>query len=113
MLPGATLTLSCMLLFILAWNFSWSGLMLTIASEVLPQPVRGLGTGLVYAIYWLLSFVVSQTLETTFEVVGESATFAFYGITTACALCFAWKCVPETNGTKLVDGESKRGLGDA
>ena len=95
------LALASLLLFIYAWNLSWAGLMLTVASEILPQPVRGLGLGLAYALYWLLSFAISQTLESTFETVGEGATFALYGVATAAALGFVYVAVPETASIAL------------
>ena len=98
---ASTLGLVSLLLFILAWNLSWAGVMLTLTSEVLPQRIRALGTGLVYAIYWLLSFAVSQTLEATFAAVGEASTFAVYGAVTAMAMAFVWARVPETNGIAL------------
>ena len=75
--------------------------MLTVASELLPQPVRGVGTGGVYALYWLLSFAISQTLESTFDALGHAATFGLYGGASALALGFAWACVPETKGVAL------------
>jgi len=37
----AVLALVCLLLFVLAWNFSWAGLMLTLAAEILPQVSDG------------------------------------------------------------------------
>ena len=95
------LALSSLLIFILAWNVSWAGLMLTVASELLPQEVRGLGCGVAYALYWLLSFIISSTLESTFENVGTGETFALYGGATSFALVFVWVCVPETKGVAL------------
>mgnify|MGYP002631747729 CR=1 FL=1 len=98
--PGV-LALGSLLLFIFAWNVSWAGLMLTVASELLPQQVRGIGVGLIYALYWLLSFCISQTLESTLQSLGEGVTFAAFGAMTAVAFCFVWKYVPETNGVGL------------
>ena len=92
---------SSMLVFIFAWNLSWGGLMMTVASEMLPQAIRGIGTGLVYAVYWTLSFAASMTLESTFEALGLSPTFAMYGCTTLLALGYAALCVPELKGAAL------------
>ena len=97
----ATLALGSLLVFIFAWNLSWAGLMLTVAAEVLPLPIRGVGVGIVYALYWLISFVISQTLESTLAALGEAPTFAIYGSLTAGALCFVCVAVPETNGVAL------------
>ena len=98
---GADLALACLLLFILAWDISWAGLMLTVAAELLPQPVRGLGIGIAYSLYWILSFAESQTLETLFDTLGHSATFSLYGAATTFSLYFSWRFVPETKGASL------------
>jgi hypothetical protein len=98
---NGSLALVSLLVYILAWNCSWAGLMLTLAAEVLPQRVRAAGTGLAYALYWLCSFAISQTLESTFEAVGVSTTFGLYGGATLLALVFAWVYVPETCGKGL------------
>lgn len=98
---AGVLALGSLLMFILAWNVSWAGLMLTVASELLPQEVRGLGCGVAYALYWMLSFFISSTLESTFEAVGTGETFALYGAVTSMALVFVWACVPETKGVAL------------
>ena len=98
---NGALALCSLLLYILAWNCSWAGLMLTLAAELLPQRVRAAGTGLAYAIYWLCSFAISQTLESTFELVGTATTFALYGGATTLSFVFAWAYVPETCGVML------------
>ena len=53
--------------------------------------------------FQLLSFGISQTLESTFATVGEGATFGLYGVATALSLWFAWARVPETSGVALED----------
>lgn len=95
------LALASLVIFILAWNLSWAGLMLTMASELLPQEIRGIGCGLAYSVFWLLSFLISSTLETTFELIGTGATFGLYTCATLLALVFVGICVPETNGVAL------------
>ena len=94
-----------LLLFIFAWNVSWAGLMLTVACELMPAHIRGRGSGAVYCLYWLLSFIITQTLETTFDLLGLALTFALYSVSTAGAFWFAWACVPETRAAPLPSGE--------
>lgn len=98
---SSSLALVCLLLFVLAWDMSWAGLMMTVAAELLPQPVRGVGLGLTYSLYWALSFTESQTLESAFDALGHTATFGLYAASTSLALVFSVCCVPETHGVSL------------
>jgi len=104
--PQPALALVSLLLFILGWDVSWAGLMLTVVAEVLPQPVRGAGTGLAYALYWLLSFVTAQFLESAMHAIGSAPTFGAIG--GLCALVLLWTrlCVPETANRTLEQMES-------
>jgi len=99
--PQSELALGGMLCFILFWNLSWSGLMMMVASEVLPQSVRSEGLGMVYFLYQLGAFVQEQTLETLFDGLGVAETFAIYGTLTAFGQLFVWRCIPETGGRSL------------
>eukprot|EP00928_Gymnodinium_smaydae_P044613 TRINITY_DN29756_c0_g1_i2.p1 TRINITY_DN29756_c0_g1~~TRINITY_DN29756_c0_g1_i2.p1 ORF type:complete len:506 (+),score=70.19 TRINITY_DN29756_c0_g1_i2:111-1520(+) len=101
--PLTAVATASLCLFIVAWNISWSGLMLVVASELLPQSLRGLGLGAVYATYWLISGVEEQTLPDLFEAFGESATFAFYGACSIGTLLFVLFLLPETSGSSLED----------
>lgn len=98
---NAALALGSLLLFILSWNLSWAGLMLTVTSELMPQDIRGFGCGMAYCVYWLLSFLIASTFESSFESFGVRATFCAYGTFTGLALLFVLACVPETNGIVL------------
>merc|ERR1712087_300082 len=99
--PAPRLALSSLLAFILFWDMSWAGLMMTVVTEMLPQEVRGIGVGASYSLYWLLSFVQSQTLETCFRLLGVAQTFGAYALTSAFALVFTWLFVTETRGRSL------------
>jgi len=106
--PDPVLAFRMFLLCIFAWTVSWAGLMLTIVSEVLPQSIRGFGVGLAYSVYWLLSFVQEQTLESAFASLTVVGTFTMYGCLSIGALVFAVFCVPETMGVPLHDASDKR-----
>ena len=86
---------------IFAWAATWAGLQWTVVAELLPQQARGLGIGIATAEYWLGSFLLSQTLESVFDAVGEQAAFVAFGTVTAGAACFVWCAVPETKGMQL------------
>ena len=98
---SAALALGALLLFILGWDLSWAGLMLTLIAEVLPHEVRGVGTGLAYALYWVLSFVTAQFLESAFDAFGTAHTFGAIAVLCTCVLLWTWWCVPETANRSL------------
>lgn len=108
--PADKLALGSMLLFILGWDISWAGLMLVVASELLPQDVRAHGLGIVYSTYHLVSFLQEQTLQTLFETFTVAGTFAFYGILSYVGEFFIWRCVPETGGCSLEGIEGETGI---
>lgn len=57
--------------FIFMWNLSWSPLMWVVCSEVLPDSFRSKGMGATFAVFWMGSALVNQTLLTVFEFIGE------------------------------------------
>lgn len=57
--------------FIFMWNLSWSPLMWVVCSEVLPDEFRSMGMGLTFAVFWMGSALVNQTLLTVFDAIGE------------------------------------------
>ena len=81
--PMPSLALASLLVFILGWDVSWAGLMLAVVAEVLPLAVRGAGTGLAYSLYWVVSFVTAQFLETAMHSLGTSQTFGGIGVVTS------------------------------
>jgi len=96
--------------FIYCWNLSWSGLMLVVASELLPAHLRGVGLGAVYSSYWAISGVEEQTLAKTFRFLTLPGTFAFYGSLSFCTLLFVLLWLPETRhqpAAKLAQEESE------
>ena len=99
--PRSTLAFVALLLFILGWDVSWAGLMLTVVAEVLPQPVRGAGTGLAYALYWMLSFLSAQFLETVMHGLGIAHTFGAIAMLCTLVLLWTWRYVPETANRTL------------
>lgn len=58
--------------FIFMWNLSWSPLMWVVCSEALPDEFRSVGMGLTFAVFWMGSALVNQTLLTVFESIGQS-----------------------------------------
>eukprot|EP00933_Yihiella_yeosuensis_P033956 TRINITY_DN27544_c0_g1_i1.p1 TRINITY_DN27544_c0_g1~~TRINITY_DN27544_c0_g1_i1.p1 ORF type:complete len:466 (-),score=43.09 TRINITY_DN27544_c0_g1_i1:622-2019(-) len=90
-----------LIVLIFFWNISWSGLMLVVASEVLPATWRGIGLGAVYSLYWAISGLEEQTLNRLLEALTTSGTFLFYGVWSMTTLIFVIFYLPETGHRKL------------
>lgn len=120
--PLSGLALVSLLLFILGWDVSWAGLMLTVIAEValppcshpspqptpsplfpqvLPHEIRGAGTGLAYALYWALSFGTAQSLESALSELGAAPTFGGIAVLCIGVMLWTWQSVPETANRKL------------
>lgn len=95
------LAMTSLLLFLAAWDLGWASLMSVVITEVLPDDVRGLGLGASCSLYWLVSFVQAQTLETLFKHISIAGTFAMYGFASILGLLFVLIYVPETCGRPL------------
>lgn len=98
---AAGLAWASLLLFLAAWDLGWASLMSLVITEVLPDEVRGFGLGVSCSLYWLVSFVQAQTLETMFKAITIPGTFAMYCIGSILSLVFVLICVPETSGRPL------------
>eukprot|EP00427_Karlodinium_veneficum_P020277 CAMPEP_0169127826 /NCGR_PEP_ID=MMETSP1015-20121227/36226_1 /TAXON_ID=342587 /ORGANISM="Karlodinium micrum, Strain CCMP2283" /LENGTH=593 /DNA_ID=CAMNT_0009191657 /DNA_START=38 /DNA_END=1816 /DNA_ORIENTATION=- len=96
--PIAMLAWVSLLLFMAAWDMSWASLMSVVVSEVLPDDVRGLGLGASCTLYWFVSFLQAQTLESLFKEITIGGTFAIYFVGSALSLIFVFIYVPETCG---------------
>merc|ERR550539_849501 len=75
--------------------------MMVVASELLPEEVRGLGLGLTYSTFWVVAFVEEQTLQSTFKALSVAGTFTLYCGTSCLTLVFVYCCIPETSGLSL------------
>jgi len=105
-LPGsvdfsATLAWFSLLLFLAAWDLGWASLMSVVISEILPDDVRGLGLGASCSIFWAVSFVQAQTMESLFKLITIAGTFAMYCVASIIGLLFVLVYVPETCGRPL------------
>lgn len=77
--------------------------MVTVAAELLPQPVRGIGLGMTCATYWALTFAASQSIEPVLRSMGMAATFFCLAGGSACALIFVAVFIPETGNVSFDD----------
>merc|ERR1712130_556284 len=61
------LAFSSLLGFIFFWDISWAALMFVVIAEVLPNVIRGIGTGFAIGVFWTLNFIVGEALELFFN----------------------------------------------
>lgn len=77
----------------------------TMVSEVFPQDVRGLASGLVTSFGFFLCFLVVKLYPTMVEVVGNVAVFSFFGVVSLISVAFLYFYLPETKGKSLEEIE--------
>ena len=80
------------------WNMSWSGLMWTVSAELLPDAVRAPAMGMAIVVFWVTSFVSTQTLETLIKALSPQGAFALFAAGCVVAGTFVLCCLPETKG---------------
>ncbi|PFH33514.1 sugar transporter ST1 [Besnoitia besnoiti] len=99
--PASYVVFSALLSYIFFWSVGWAGLMLVIASEVVPTCVRGLGVGLTTMTCHVLGFILQISLEPLFAAVTHAGTFAIFIVGSVMSLVFVFALVPEAKGRSL------------
>lgn len=100
-------------LFIFMYSFgtTWGQVVWTLISEVFPNHLRSVGTGVSISAMWLTNFVIAQVfpilnknefLLQKFHGGFPIIVFAVFGL---ISLWFAWRYIPETKGVALEDIE--------
>ena len=84
-----------------------------IPSELYPLRIRATAMSLTTGVNWTLSFIVSLTFLSLFDVLGGAGTFGIYAVATALLAVFAIKVIPETRGKTLEDIEREHVRRDA
>ncbi|TPX65181.1 hypothetical protein SpCBS45565_g05334 [Spizellomyces sp. 'palustris'] len=73
----------------------------TIMSEILPQQIRGKGSGIAIASNWLCNFIVSMTFLSLTNLISPGGTFMLYALIVCAGWIFVYLRVPETKGRSL------------
>ena len=96
------------------WNMSWSGLIWTVSAELLPDAVRAPAMGMAIVVFWVTSFVSTQTLETLLEALSPEGAFALFAAGCVVAGTFVLCVLPETKGSlhAAAAATADRGAGD-
>jgi SP family arabinose:H+ symporter-like MFS transporter len=102
---GGTGLLIPLLLHVACFAFSYGSIGWIVTAELFPNNIRGRAAGLVTMFGWSTGFLISQSLPRLLESIGGAGVFAIYGISTAVAVLFIWRVVPETKGRTLEEIE--------
>ena len=94
------LSLSILMVYILAYEISFGTIAWLILTEMFPPSVRGQAVSLATTVNWTTNFIVSFTLLSIYnELLGY--TYIIYGICCVLAVVFVIVMVPETKGKSL------------
>jgi sugar porter (SP) family MFS transporter len=90
------LAVASLLFYIACFAFSLGAIAWILVSEVFPLRVRGRGVAVATLASGLSNFAVSLTFLSMINAIGDSATFALYGVLCLVTLLFVRLVVPET-----------------
>jgi len=89
--------------FILSWNVGYGGIQFTSVMEVLPNEVRAVWSGQIFAIAGVVEILIYQLFEVLLIRDGL-ITFASFGIVNALGVVFAACLMPDLRGQSLEQG---------
>lgn len=95
------IAIACLMGYIACFAFSLGAIAWILVSEVFPLRVRGRGVAVATLFSGIANFAVSLTFLSLINAVGDSSTFAIYGILSIVTLFFVRFAVPETCGREL------------
>lgn len=93
---------------VLQFMFSTMGLLTLpfyMISEVFPQKVRGVASGMSVCIGLIMSFIVLKMYPSMADLLGHENIFAFYGLISLIAVFYIYFILPETKGKSLLEIE--------
>ena len=76
-----------------------------VLAEIFPTRTRGRAMGVATVSLWIACFVVSQTVPSMFDTLGQALTFWTYALMCLVAFFFVLRFVPETKGKTLEEIE--------
>eukprot|EP00055_Hartaetosiga_balthica_P009702 m.39280 g.39280 ORF g.39280 m.39280 type:complete len:575 (-) comp6855_c1_seq2:200-1924(-) len=94
-------SLACMVIFVLAYAFSFGPVTWLVLSEIFPDDVRGRAVGVATVFNWGGNLLVSLTFLSMMDSIGFSGTFFMYSGVCLIALFFIYGYIPETKGRTL------------
>ena len=89
--------------------------MWTVAAELLPDAVRASAMGCAIVLFWVTSFLLTQSLESLLDSLSPQGAFGLFALGCVGALGFVACWLPETKGMRLAscaldEAELKEGV---
>lgn len=103
-LTQSYLALACILVFLLLMQMCIAPVYWLLMSELFPNQVRGLLTGVAVAVQWLCNATVAFSFPVALEAIGNYTFYVFAAINLG-SLLFVYFCLPETRGKSLEEIE--------
>ncbi|WP_338545207.1 sugar porter family MFS transporter [Pseudomonas benzopyrenica] len=103
-LTQSYLALACILVFLLFMQMCIAPVYWLLMSELFPNQVRGLLTGVAVAVQWLCNATVAFSFPVALEWIGNFTFYVFAAINVG-SLLFVYFCLPETRGKSLEEIE--------
>ncbi len=103
-LTQSYLALACILVFLLFMQMCIAPVYWLLMSELFPNQVRGLLTGVAVAVQWLCNATVAFSFPVALEAIGNYTFYVFAAINLG-SLVFVFCCLPETRGKSLEEIE--------
>ncbi|WP_295467709.1 sugar porter family MFS transporter [uncultured Pseudomonas sp.] len=103
-LTQSYLALACILVFLLFMQMCVAPVYWLLMSELFPNQVRGLLTGVAVAVQWLCNATVAFSFPVALEAIGNYTFYVFAAINLG-SLVFVFCCLPETRGKSLEEIE--------
>jgi len=100
---------TCVVCILLYVCFSSLGVLVipwTLIGELLPITVRGIGSGIVVAVAYILMFGVVKSFPFALNVIGTEGIFFFFSFMSLAGVVFVYKFLPETLGKSLQEIEN-------
>jgi sugar porter (SP) family MFS transporter len=96
-----SLTLIALIIYILAFAFSFGPVFWLMSAEIFPTRVRAAGASISSFANWSANLLVSVTFLSLIGALGAPVTFWLYAFFGVLAFIFSWILVPETKGRSL------------
>jgi MFS family permease len=97
----SAVTIAALWIYVAFFAFSLGPIVWVVIAEIFPSSARGPGNAVATTANWVGNLVVSLTFLSLIDALGDSGTFALYGVFGIASILFVRSRVPETKGRTL------------
>ncbi|XP_073969279.1 trehalose transporter 1-like protein isoform X2 [Rhodnius prolixus] len=101
------LPLLSLVLYIIVFAVGFGPIPWMMCGEILPNEIKGIGTGIAVAFNWFLAFTVTKTYQLLVEYMGSAKTFWMFGVISFAGFLFSTFVVIETKKKSLTEIQSE------